>query len=70
MFTKFINVVILMVFIVQFMIGWSMLMLLLSGIQAKKMHDNPPKFWRDQNDDTNDDNDESNDESNDNEKDA
>ncbi|MEE9214684.1 MAG: hypothetical protein V3U54_07795 [Thermodesulfobacteriota bacterium] len=54
-----------MVFIVKFMIGWSMigwsmLLLLLAGIAARKMKDDPTKFWRDQNDDTSDDNDDDN----------
>ena len=43
-----------MIFIVKFMIGWAMLLLILAGIAARKMKDDPTKFWRDQNDDDDD----------------
>ena len=43
--------------IVVFMIGWAMVLLILAGIAARKMKDDPSKFWRDQDDDDDEDDD-------------
>ena len=44
----------IMAFIVKFMIGFSMLLLMLAGAAARKMQDDPKNFWRDENDDIDD----------------
>ena len=47
--------------IVAVMIGWSMLLLAIAGVQARKIHDDPNRYWKDQNKEEEDEDDDDND---------